>query len=65
MSGFVNFLKESREELRKVVWPGRDEVMNSTMVVLGSVVVISLFLFIVDNMFEKVFDTLVRLGSGS
>jgi preprotein translocase subunit SecE len=65
MPGFMSFLKESREELRKVVWPSREEVLNSTIVVLGSVVVISLFLFLVDKLFESMFDALVRLGAGS
>lgn len=65
MSGFVDFLKESRAELKKVVWPNREEVVNSTFVVLGAVVVISLFLFFVDHFFESLFDTLIHLGTGS
>jgi len=61
----LKFLKESREELRKVVWPSKEEVLNSTLVVLSAVVLISLFLFSVDHLFSALFDTLVRLGSGS
>ncbi|HMU82465.1 MAG TPA: preprotein translocase subunit SecE [Leptospiraceae bacterium] len=60
----LKFLKESREELRKVVWPSKEEVMNSTLVVLGAVVLISLFLFSIDRMFSAMFDALIRLGSG-
>lgn len=59
----LKFLKESREELRKVVWPGREEVLNSAMVVLAAVILISLFLFGIDRLFEVVFDSLVKLGS--
>lgn len=65
MPGFMSFLKDSREELKKVVWPSREEVLNSTIVVLGAVIFISLFLFLVDKTFESMFDTLVRLGAGS
>jgi len=61
----LKFIKESREELRKVIWPGRDEVFNSTMVVLVAVIVISLFLFLTDRTFETIFNFLVGLGSGS
>ena len=61
----IKFIKESREELRKVVWPGRDEVFSSTMVVLIAVIVISLFLFMTDWTFEKIFNILVNLGRGS
>jgi preprotein translocase subunit SecE len=65
MSGLVKFLKDSREELKKVVWPGRDEVVSSTLVVLYSVVIISIFLHMVDSLFEFLFAALVRFGSGS
>ncbi len=60
----LKFLKESREELKKVVWPSRDEVLNSTLVVLAAVIIISLFLYGVDNVFERLFDSVVRLGTG-
>jgi preprotein translocase subunit SecE len=38
------FLSEARFELRKVVWPTRQEAMRLTWVVVGVVVVISLLL---------------------
>jgi len=60
----IKFIKESREELRKVVWPSRDEVFSSTMVVLVAVIIISLFLFVTDWTFETIFNFLVGLGSG-
>ena len=53
------FLKECRQELNKVVWPSREEVGNSTIVVLIGVVIISIFLFTAESIFEKIFDTLV------
>ncbi|WP_245826885.1 preprotein translocase subunit SecE [Leptonema illini] len=58
------FLKETREEMRHVVWPAREEVVNSTIVVMVSVVVISLFLYSTDFVFEKIFEFFVGLGSG-
>jgi preprotein translocase subunit SecE len=61
----LKFIKESREELRKVVWPGRDEILHSTIVVLVSVVLISVFLYAVDKSFEALFDLLVKSGTGS
>ena len=60
----IKFLKESREELRKVVWPGKEEVLNSTIVVLVTVIVISLFLFTVDNAFDFLFESIIKLGAG-
>lgn len=60
----LKFLKESRKELRNVVWPNREEVMNSTIVVLITVILVSFFLFSMDWMFETIFNALVKLGSG-
>lgn len=59
----IKFIKESREELRNVVWPSREEVLNSTVVVLGAVVLASMFLYGIDNLFEMIFNALVELGS--
>ncbi len=45
----VTYVKEAREELKKVTWPDRDEVTSFTMVVIVSVVIVSLFLWFVDT----------------
>ena len=42
------FFKEVKIELKKVVYPNRDEVVGSTKVVILTVVIISLFLGLVD-----------------
>jgi preprotein translocase subunit SecE len=42
------FLSESRFELRKVVWPTRQEAMRTTWVVIVVVIIISLILALFD-----------------
>ena len=42
------FALDSRIELRKVVWPTRQETLTTTMVVFGFVVVASLFFWVLD-----------------
>ena len=42
------FVKGSRMELRKVVWPTRKETVQTTLVVVAMVVSIALFLWVVD-----------------
>lgn len=44
----IQFFKEVKNELKKVTWPGRREVINSTIVVLIATAVITLFLYLVD-----------------
>jgi len=48
----IKFLEEARGELKKVSWPTREQVWESTVVVIVSVIVISIFLGIVDIFFS-------------
>ncbi len=43
-----NFLREVKIELKKVVFPNREEVIGSTKVVIVTVLIISSFLGLVD-----------------
>jgi preprotein translocase subunit SecE len=56
-----DFLSESLFELRKVVWPKREETFRITWVVLLVVVVISLIL----SLFDLIISQLVKLLLGS
>jgi preprotein translocase subunit SecE len=42
------FIRESRVEMRKVVWPNRKETMQMTVTVMALVLVAALFLWVVD-----------------
>ena len=48
MKKLIRYFKESRLELKKVVWPTRDEVVTSTKVVLVSTAIFALVLGLVD-----------------
>lgn len=45
---FAVFLKDARVEVRKVVWPSRQETMQSTMVVVALVLVVGIVLWTLD-----------------
>ncbi|GHU38646.1 hypothetical protein FACS1894190_00680 [Spirochaetia bacterium] len=48
MRKIIQFIKESHAELKKVIWPGRDDVISSVKVVIISTVVIAAVLGLVD-----------------
>ena len=48
---FIHFLKETRIELRKVVWPTREETAKTTGIIMIAVVIVAIFLWIVDAFF--------------
>ena len=54
------FLRETRSELRKVVWPTRREAVNMTAIVLGVTVLMAAGLGIVDWLFTQLFALVVR-----
>jgi preprotein translocase subunit SecE len=49
----TQFFSEVRGELRKVAWPTRPEVINSTIIVLIAVVVMTALIFGADYVFAK------------
>ena len=48
---FVHFLKETRIELRKVVWPTRQETAKTTGIIMIAVIIVAIFLWIIDAFF--------------
>lgn len=44
----AHFLRDSRGEVRKMVWPSRQETIQTTLMVLVLVVLIGIFLWLVD-----------------
>ncbi len=45
----VKFIREVRNEMRRVSWPSRDEVRESTTVVVVIVLILAVFIGIVDR----------------
>ena len=43
------FLKDSRTEIRKVVWPTRAETMQTTLMVMLMVILVGILLWIMDS----------------
>lgn len=55
----VNFLREVQDELKKVVWPTRDEVIRLTGVVILVSVFVGLFLGGADFILTKLIELVV------
>ena len=54
------FVREVIAEFRKVTWPSRQELINSTVVVIAVTVVVALFLGSVDIMLAKIVEAILR-----
>lgn len=59
---FLGFGKASYDELRRVVWPTRDETVKTTGLVMAFVVAVALYLFVVDKLVQwGLYDGLLRI----
>mgnify|MGYP001158474797 CR=1 FL=1 len=48
--GAVTLMRESRTEMRRVVWPTRMETTQTFMVVFGSIIVLCLFFWALESL---------------
>jgi len=48
----IAYFKEAREELDKVVWPTREQLLSESAAVFLMVLVSTLFLYAVDSLFH-------------
>lgn len=48
----TQYLRETGQEMKRVSWPGRQELKESTIVVLVTVTIITIFLFVVDKILD-------------
>jgi len=59
IAGFIQFLRDVRNELRKVTWPTFDELKKATTVIVIFVTVLGLAIGLMDSFFQFVFVKLV------
>lgn len=57
--GLRKFLKDVRVELRKVTWPTRKDLFQSTLVVLVAVAVSGAFIAVLDFIFSRLMNYLL------
>ncbi len=59
----VGFFRDSRTEVRKVVWPTRTETTQTTIMVMIIVFLVGVFLWLLDWMLSGAFRYISGLGS--
>ena len=54
------FLKEVKQETKKVTWPQRKEIVSSTILVIASVFVLAFFLGLVDWTLQELLRKIIK-----
>lgn len=55
----MQYFRETRAELRKVVWPTREEAVNLTIIVVSTIAVMSVFFGAIDYLLTVLFRFLL------
>ncbi len=55
----LRYFRDTRAELRKVTWPTREEAWKLTLIVLGTVIVMSIILGAADFIFGKIMQGII------
>jgi len=59
-SKIKNFFKDVKIELKKVVFPSRDEVIGSTKIVVVLVLIVAVFLGMIDMLLSKLIGMVIK-----
>ena len=60
---FRKYLREVWIELSKVTWPTRDELRESTLVVIVATFIVTAFIFVIDRAMDAGISGIIRLFS--
>lgn len=61
MVKIFQFFKESKAELKKVVWPTKEDVFSSMKVVIISTIIVAIILGCLDLGFSQLFRLILNL----
>jgi len=61
MAKVFQFFKESKAELKKVVWPTKEDVLSSIKVVVISTIIVAIVLGLLDVGFSSLFRWILSL----
>lgn len=55
----ATYLKGAEEELRKVVWPTKQETVRATTVVIAMSIALAIFFWVLDKIFSVVLSYII------
>ncbi len=60
--GLLNFISELKEELKKVTWTTRSELLSSTKIVILSIFGFGIGIYLVDLLIKGVLESVKRIA---
>lgn len=63
-SRIKRFFRELKSELKKVVWPSKNQMVNNTLIVLLCVLIVGIFIWVFDAVAGLVINGIISLVKG-
>ena len=60
LNKIIKYIKDSKEELKKVVWPSRKELLNHSLLVIGISLGVAAFLGIIDYILTQILNLIIK-----
>lgn len=57
---FLKFFRETKSEMKKVTWPGKEQLIHNTLVILAFVIVTCIVLSVCDIAFSWLLDLFTK-----
>ena len=54
--------KKGTGEIKKITWPTPKQTLHNTLVVIGAMILVGIFVFLLDTAFSKVVELLADIG---
>lgn len=61
--GIARFFRDTRGEMKKIIWPSRKQVRNNFIVVAVFVILAALLIFALDTLFLYLIRFVMNLGN--
>ena len=58
----AKYFRECVGELKKITWPTHKQTLHNTLVVIGAMVLVGIFVFLLDTAFSEVVELLAGIG---
>lgn len=62
--GIARFFRDTKGEMKKVVWPSKKQVINNLFVVAAFVIIIAIIMFVLDFLFNAGIMGALNLAGG-
>ena len=64
-NGIRRWFSGMKSELKKVVWPSKSQMINNTLIVLASILIVGVIVWIFDAVANLIVQGIISLATGA